>query len=318
MTAKPRLGVSGLVRPNSGIGVVQRQAYPYLAERFDLVESPSRDHDGSFVGALRGLVAGLLPPRGPVTAFVNVVSPLPAAVRAPVTTVVHDLRWQRTRGGLARTYRAWDLRRAVRRSARLVCISQRTYDDLVEFAPGAAAKAVVCWEGPGLLPEGAFSPVTDGTVLLVGGAPHKRNELAATALVSARPDWLRRVVGVGVSDEVRRTFDEALGTEACTWHGRLSDEDMASAYIGAQTYVHLGVEEGFGLPYVEALAAGCDVVVVDQPLTRELLGDAGCYIEDGSAAELAVQIAAVVSVPEDVRRSRAALFSWRKFAEALA
>ena len=317
MSKQIRVGCSGYVRANSGIGVVQRQAYPFLADQVDLVVGRSRDLGSGPLARVSGLLAGFLPVPSGLSRYINLVSPMPFFTRVPVTTVVHDLRWLRTRGRLSRAYRSWDLRRAVRGSAKLVCISERTFEDLVEFVPGARAKAIVQWEGPGLVPEGSFTIRDDGSVLLIGGAPHKRNEMAAEALVSARPPWLERVIGIGVSPRVQDIFSVALGEDACEWHARVSDQEMVSAYVRSQTYVNFGVEEGFGLPYVEALCAGANVVVIDQPLTRELLGEAGVYLQDGDAHSLAEQIRTLSFAPEVLRTTRSNLFSWKKFAEAL-
>ena len=317
MNKQKPVGCSGYVRANSGIGVVQRQTYPFLEQRVDLVVGRSRDLGSGLLARVGGLVAGLLPVRSGLSRYINLVSPMPFFIRARVTTVVHDLRWLRTRGRLSRVYRSWDLRRCIRGSEKLVCISERTFEDLVEFDPRARAKAVVQWEGPGLVPEDSFTVQSDASVLLIGGAPHKRNEIAAEALVAARPEWLERVIGIGVSPRVQEILSAALGEDACEWHARVSDDEMVSAYVRSQTYVNFGVEEGFGLPYVEALCAGANVVVIDQPLTRELLDDAAVYLRDGNVQTLAEQISSLSFVSQDVRQRRSELFSWKKFAEAL-
>ena len=87
-----RIGCSGPVSERSGIGVVQKHLYAYLAEAgHELVFSEPRDVGMSPVATLRGLARGFRPARGPVDVYLSTVPPLPYGVRAPLLTIVHDL-----------------------------------------------------------------------------------------------------------------------------------------------------------------------------------------------------------------------------------
>ena len=86
----------------------------------------------------------------------------------------------------------------------------------------------------------------------------------------------------------------------------------------AQVYVSASVDEGFGLPMVEALNAGCQVVAIRQRLTEEILDNAGVLVHDGDVAALAEQLEQPAWVSEEVRRARAALFSWDDVADTVA
>ena len=249
--------------------------------------------------------------------FLSVVSPFPLFAPARSVAVVCDLRWMRTRARLARAYRGWDLRRTVRGAETIVCISQRTRDDLVAYLPSSADKTGVAWLGPGIVPADAFAPNHSGVVLLVGGAVHKRNEFAARMLADAKPAWLRSAEGVGVSTEVRAILEASLGADRCRWHDRISDDELLSVYRRAEYFVLFSREEGFGMPFVEALAAGCKVVAIDQPVTRELLGEAGCLIREDSGESVVLQFLNLRSVGAETRRRRAALYSWASFADAI-
>jgi glycosyltransferase involved in cell wall biosynthesis len=220
---------------------------------------------------------------------------------------VHDLRWRRTRSKIAAAYRAWDLRRTVRRSDALVCVSETTRRELVEFDP-RAIKASVQRLGCGHVPKGSFQDSSSGLLMLVGGAAHKRNELAAAALAIAQPAWVYGIIGVGVSERVRATLSKFF---PCEWFQGVSDAQMLALYQRAEYLLMLGTDEGFGLPFVEALAAGCQVIATDHPLAREVVGDAGVLIGPGDPVAISDQLLSPPAVPAEVRAGHVQQFSWR-------
>lgn len=309
-----RIGCSGPVCERSGIGVVQKHLYAYLEEAgHQLVLSEPRDVGMSPVAKIRGLARGFRPARGPVDVYLSAVPPFPCGIRAPSLAIVHDLRWLRTRSKIGATYRAWDLRRAVRHSAALMCVSENTRRELIAFDPRASDKASVQRLGPGQIPEGSFVRSDSGLVLLVGSAAHKRNELAAEALAFAHPPWVRGIIGVGVSEQVRSTLSNAF---ACEWFQGVSADEMCALYRRAEFFLMLGTDEGFGLPFVEALAAGCQVIAMDHLLAREVLGAASVLVSPGDAVEVGEQLMPAPRVSPEARAAQAKHFSWRTFGEA--
>lgn len=310
------IGVSGAVRP-SGVATIQRIIHERLARDNELVASPSRDGGGR-LGRVVGLLRGLTPPRKGLHGYFGTVSPLPLAAPRPLVFVVHDLRWVRERSRLKRLYRHLDLARAVRRSDMLLCVSQTTQDELVERFPQAASKARAVWLGPGLVPEDAWSQPVPGRLLLVGSAARKRNELAAAVLRHLPKGMVSSVALVGVSEEVRRVCEQAVGAGNVTFVARATDEEMVDAYRQAEYYVHLGTDEGFGLPFIEALKSGTVVVAIDQPLTREILGGGAVLLRNSSdPAHLAAQWERAVVPSADVRRAWSDQFTWDDFESAV-
>ena len=308
-----RIGCSGPVDERSGIGVVQKHLYAHLAEAgHKLVFSEPRDIGVAPVARMRGLARGFRPVTGPMDVYLSAVSPLPYGVRAPLLAVVHDLRWLRTRSKIGATYRAWDLRRTVRVSDAVLCVSENTRRELIEFDPRAADKATVQRLGPGRVPEKSFKQSNSGLMMLVGSAAHKRNELAAAALAFAPPPWIRGIIGVGVSEQVRHKLANVF---CCQWFYDISDEEMLALYQRAEFFLMLGTDEGFGLPFVEALATGCQVIATDHSLAREVVGDAGLLIASGNPVEVGRQLLSPPSVPAEMRAERAKRFSWKAFGE---
>lgn len=310
------LGCSGQVPSHTGIGVIQQKLYPFLESRgHELSHSRNRDLGPGIIPRGQGMYQGLRRAPGTHDAYLSLTPPFPFAVQAPTVGVVHDLRWTRTRGPVSRAYREWDLRRTVRKSARVVCVSDRTKHDLAGFVPEAGRKALTVWPGPGHMPHDSFVESNSGTLLLVGGARHKRNEDAARLLATSKPTWISGIVGIGVSDETRKILDAAF--ENCQWLYSISDNEVVEQFVTAEFFMLLSQDEGFGLPYIEALAAGCTVIAVDQVLTRELLGSEALLLDPARCDTWSTDLQHPPALPATARKERAARYSWTAFGAAI-
>jgi len=314
-----KVSVDGLVDDASGVGMVQREVYRRLPEYGVEIEPlRTRDVGSGRLARLVGLIIGLLPRRLNTDAYLSAATPFPLWVPRPAVSFVYDLRWLRTRGTVSRRYRDWDLRRTVRKSHALLCISDRTASDLLEHMPSAGPKIRVVDLGPGQVSRIASAPSESAKVLLMGGARHKRNEEAAQALVASGATWFSTIVGVNVSPAVRQVLESHFGPGRCEWHERLSVPELLSVYGDIGYFMHLGVDEGFGLPYIEALRAGATVIAVDQPLTRSVLEDAAVLLQDGEVSDIAAQLSSIPEVSWTSRLRVASKYSWSATTEQVA
>ncbi len=87
----------------------------------------------------------------------------------------------------------------------------------------------------------------------------------------------------------------------------------------AAALVSTSLYEGFGMPVLEALAAGTPVVATRTPFTEEVAGDAA-FLVDAEPAAIAGALERVLAGerPERDGRSRAASFTWARTANAVA
>jgi glycosyltransferase involved in cell wall biosynthesis len=105
----------------------------------------------------------------------------------------------------------------------------------------------------------------------------------------------------------------------------VSDEHLRALYAGATAFVYPSVKEGFGIPALEAMAAGAPTLLADIPVFREIAGDASLYFDPHESRELTelLQFAAGANANDVASqmqrgRERAGQFSWDKSAERLA
>jgi glycosyltransferase involved in cell wall biosynthesis len=128
------------------------------------------------------------------------------------------------------------------------------------------------------------------TLVLAGGDREGRPELEALALAE------------GVRDRV-------------VFPGRIDDADLPALYSGAAVFVLPSLEEGFGLPALEAMACGAPVVASNRAALPEVVADAGLLFDAEREAEIAAALERVLADPglaDDLRRralARAGLYT---------
>lgn len=132
---------------------------------------------------------------------------------------------------------------------------------------------------------------------VASASPHKNFELLAPmmqALPAALSDVVCRLTVR--ADEVPRLVELARTLDVLDRFEFLGAVDDIEALIaGAQAFVMPSHLESFGLPYYEAMAVGCPLVVADRDFAREACGDAALYASGDSGEEFAEQVGTVVA-----------------------
>lgn len=87
-------------------------------------------------------------------------------------------------------------------------------------------------------------------------------------------EWFERVVRPRhPRATLRMVCEPGPRAEGVTYHTGVADEELAAMYRAAWVYASPSTYEGFGLPYLEALASGTPVVATPNPGSREVLGE---------------------------------------------
>ena len=212
----------------------------------------------------------------------------------------------------------------------LICVSRTTFNDLERFHPGLDKPTFVVPHGVG---EHFFEPeqvrirrLPPRYLLYVGNRhPHKNVELLlrAFARVSVHEKDLHLVlVGAYLSDEDVQLRE--LGIARRTLRLKVSDRELPWLYHQARAFVFPSLYEGFGLPVLEAMAAGCPVAVADADALVELASEVALVFERDDPDLLAEQIERLLSDRalatrlREAGRTRARDFTWRLTAERTA
>lgn len=235
---------------------------------------------------------------------------IPPACPCPAIVTIHDVSFERDPTLMSAKDRIifkTVVPRAARSAARVLAVSERTKDDLIELYGIAPERIVVTPNGV----DPVFTPgeAGDSYLLFVGSIQERKNPLAAAAAASEVGLPLV-VAGPEKEPELAREL-ERRGAQL---RGYVDKSELAELYRGAACVVVPSRYEGFGLPVLEAMASGTPVVAAPEPALREVAGDAALFAEPH---ELAGAIRRALSERERLRAAgleRARVFSWEETA----
>jgi glycosyltransferase involved in cell wall biosynthesis len=220
---------------------------------------------------------------------------------------------------------------AAERADSIICISNSTRSDLIDFYGISPEKIAVIYLGvdqifmrevqgnriympserPFILYVGerygyknfnrllrsfisSYLLKSEFSLICFGGGPLKVEELRLAARLGFRPGQLVHIEG--------------------------GDEELAKAYGHAEALVYPSLYEGFGMPLIEAMACGCPVVSSNASSLPEVLGDAGEYFDPTDEFDMSQALERVLSSPG--RRAqlvalglqRQSIFTWQRCA----
>jgi glycosyltransferase involved in cell wall biosynthesis len=171
----------------------------------------------------------------------------------------------------------------------------------------------------------------DGPFILcvANSYPHKNVHLLVEAFGLLAGEMPHRLVLVGRPQRGVQRVQAALArlpaADRVLQLERVTSGELVALYQAADVFAFPSLYEGFGLPVLEAMAAGTPVVAMRRASVPEVGGDAITYCERDDATELAARIREVVQLGAPARaariaaaRARAATFSWTRTAAAVA
>jgi len=228
----------------------------------------------------------------------------------PFVVTIHDLIHLRNPNPVARLYARQMIGRAVRRSRRVLTVSQTVKGEIVSTFGCADDHVVVTPNGVGA-PFSEHGTAAEGRYFLYVGndKPHKN----AGVLVDA----FARISGASLV-LAGAAFERFKSRERVVVAGFVEDTELAALYRGAIALVMPSREEGFGLPALEAMASGCAVITSNAAALVELTGDAALHVEPDAASLAEARIASDESLRVALASrgiARAKQFTWTHCAE---
>lgn len=210
-------------------------------------------------------------------------------------------------------------RDAAKRSELVLAVSEFTARQVEELLGVERARLRVIPHGVRLPTERESSGRRERIVLHVG-AVQKRKNIArlVAAFAGLAPDWrlvLAGSLGYG-AEEILRDIERSPRRDTIQVLGYVSDEGLASWYARAAIFAFPSLDEGFGMPVLEAMACGVPVLTSNRSALPEVAGDAAVLVDPTDVDAIA---SALKELAEDADlrkklaergKTRAAAFPW--------
>lgn len=237
--------------------------------------------------------------------------------QASVVTV-HDFTYERFIKGPALWVHRHQKYKAIRAAQSIICISEATKDDLLEFVGVRASQTVH------VIPNGVadtFRPIegverNPRELLFVGERRGYKNFRLLLEALALLPGYRVCCVGGGT---LRNEEFEGLPSDIrdrVSHLGFVTDEQLNAHYNHVSGLVYPSAYEGFGIPVIEAMRAGCPVVAVECKAVKEAGGPTLLVAAEMTPAALAQAISRLEDTTWRHRAisaglKRASDFSWQ-------
>jgi glycosyltransferase involved in cell wall biosynthesis len=210
-------------------------------------------------------------------------------------------------------------RDAAARADLVIAVSEFTKSQVVALLGVEPSKVRVVHHGVRGL---AYPPVARAKVILNVGAIQKRKNIArlVEAFESVDPSWklvLAGSAGYG-SAEILARIERSPTRSRVNVLGYVSRASLAAHYAAAGIFAFPSLDEGFGMPVLEAMAAGAAVITSRTSALPEVAGDAALLVDPTDTLSIG-QALRDLTESEELRRelaqrgmARARLFTWEK------
>jgi glycosyltransferase involved in cell wall biosynthesis len=266
----------------------------------------------------------------------------PLATRAANVVVLADTTWITVPDlgrGQAATVRLWQaiVPRVARRADRVVAISAASASDVERLLGVPRDRIDVVPLGYGTPQRVEPTPLGElRSRLGLGEGPvvlnvamqkvHKNQRALVRALPAVRaavPNAQLVLPGAATpyEQELRAEAARQGVGDAVVFPGYVNDADLEGLYAVASAFVFPSLNEGFGMPVLEAMGRGVPVVTSSVSSLPEVAGDAALLVDPGSVDEIADATTRVLTDPALRERlvaaglRRPAAFTWERAAQ---
>lgn len=243
-------------------------------------------------------------------------------------TVVHDFTHEKFHGKVRRLIHSAQKRMAVRNSSGIICISENTKKDLLQYFPEAKDKKIR------VIPNGvadqfskidnyfSWNEIKGGSgflddkkcILFIGQRSGYKNFSNVILAIKEMPiDYNLIVVGRKFTETESILLNKTLSSDRYILLSEVSNEKLNMIYNKCFCLVYPSLYEGFGIPILESMKAGTPVIAFNGSSIPEVSGDAAILLDEVTPGKIIQAISTLEDAGTYEKLSLAGIEQAKKF-----
>ncbi|HEY0057404.1 MAG TPA: glycosyltransferase family 1 protein [Pedobacter sp.] len=245
--------------------------------------------------------------------------PFAPAKKFKQVLTVHDFTYEKFTHGLKREVHTAQKRVAIKAADIIICVSESTRRDLHTYYPECKHKDIrVIYNGV----SHDYKPLSNDQktissrpfILFVGSRAAYKNFILTVDLISGLNEYDLVLTGNHLSDSEKALLEIKLKGRYRIYPG-IANEELNTLFNSAYCLLYPSLFEGFGIPVLEAMRAGCPVIALNNSSLPEVCGKAGILLESADQRSLSSALGHIQDNREKIISAgylQAAQFSWDK------
>ncbi|WP_419213233.1 glycosyltransferase family 4 protein [Maribacter sp. X9] len=326
--SKKKIVIDARMINSSGIGVYLKNILPSIIDNFHVVLLGNKKELSNFpwsdkvsiiefsakiYSILEQILYPFVIPKTELVWFPHYNIPFFYTSSKKILTTIHDVNHLANKKDLS--YIKWKyakilITKAVRKSDRLITISEHSRKELIKFTKVKRDKISIISNGVDFklfnTKVRQISKIKNiqNYILYVGNVKPHKNLITLLKAYQILPDQFKekfKLVILGKKEgfitpdlEVFNFIEENKLLKHIIFTGYIKDEEVPSVYQSASLFVFPSIYEGFGLPVLEAMASGIPVLTSNSSSLPEVGGEAASYFEPMDHMQLSTKISEII------------------------